>query len=479
MSRHLCGWGVLFTAAALTALAGCTGSAPAKPDGGGGKDGGGTGGANDVDAMGSGGTGSGGDSAGTGGATAGTGGATSNDGGTGGAMNSDGGGTDASGTGGTTSNDGGGTGGVTGGDAGAANGCVKNLGVWYVVRDDGHVLVEVRDKTKETTILGADGKPLTNATAVTGGYGYGCALLGDATVWCWREIAAANQAGQLGAGTTDGDATAPIERASQVLTGAGQPLTNVVSLTKGADDQSQTCAVTGDGKLYCWGNLTWLVNKGTSLVSPYAQAITTDGITMLTGVIQAAICPTMACAVVKGSPDNALYCWGGNSYGNLATGDSTHRQYPTKITSLKSPTRVSVVSAVYISNVGGTVCAVDQGQVLCWGANNAGETGTGLTTNPLTTPTPVVLAGGTANLPEPSDLVSAPNGTFCALEPNQTIWCWGNGYQNKAGNYGLTNVSILGGLFRINNYGAYPLFLTTDGLYHWGMEWNRSPGCSP
>jgi alpha-tubulin suppressor-like RCC1 family protein len=366
------------------------------------------------------------------------------------------------------------------GGASAVNGCVKALGLWYVVRNDGHVLAEARDQTKEAAILGPDSKPLANALAATGGSNHGCALLTDGTVSCWRESAAyGNRYGQLGGGTTDQDTTAPLERASQVLVGAGAPLTNVLALTQGADDQSQTCAVTSDGKLYCWGDLSWLVNKGTALVSPYAQAITTDGIIPLTGVVQASISPTMACAVVKGSPNNALYCWGGNSYSNLATGDTNHRQYPTKVTPLTSPTQVAVLSAVYLGNVGGTACAIDGDQLLCWGSNGNGATGTGGTASTVNTPTPVVLTGGTTKLPKPVGLVAAPNGTLCALEPNQTIWCWGNGYQSTAGNYGLTNVSLLGGLFRINAYGAYPLFLTTDGLYHWGMEWSRSPACSP
>jgi hypothetical protein len=139
-----------------------------------------------------------------------------------------------------------------------------------------------------------------------------------------------------------------------------------------------------------------------------------------------------------------------------------------------------VFSYVYLSVVG-TACAIDGDQVLCWGSNDAGATGTGATSSPVNTPTPVVLAAGTTKLPKPVDLGSAAGGTFCALEPNQTIWCWGNGYQATASNYGLTNVSMLGGFALGRFAGDYttPLFVTTDGLYHWGMEWSRSPACSP
>jgi alpha-tubulin suppressor-like RCC1 family protein len=364
------------------------------------------------------------------------------------------------------------------GDVAGANNCVKSLGVWYVVRNDGHVVLEARDKTNETPILGADNKPIANAVAATGGTYHGCALLADATVSCWRERADnGNRYGQLGDGTSDQDTTAPLHRASQVLVAAGTPLVGVEALTRGGDDQVETCAITNAGKLYCWGDLTWLVNKGTSLVSPYAQAITTDGITELSGVIQASISSTFGCVVVKGTPTNALYCWGGNGWGNLGTPDTTTRQYPTKVTTVTAPTQVAVSSTVYINSYGGTTCVIDGDQLSCWGASGLGQTGTGTTSNSVAAPTAVVTTSGTVKLPKPLDLVAAQNGTFCALEPNQTIWCWGNGYESTAGNYGLTNVSMIGGLYRINNYGAYPLFLTSDGLYHWGQEWNRAPTC--
>jgi alpha-tubulin suppressor-like RCC1 family protein len=355
---------------------------------------------------------------------------------------------------------------------------VKALGLWYIVRNDGHVLAEQRDQTKEATILGADAKPLTNAVDVTGGAAFGCALIADGTVWCWRERAdTGNRYGQLGGGTTDVDATAAVERASQVLVAAGQSLTNVQALVRGGTSSAQACAITDDGKLYCWGDLTWLVNKGTALVSPYAQAITTDGFSPLTGVVQASDCTTMACAIVKSSPNNSLYCWGANSDSNLGTGDTNNRQYPTKVTTLTSPTRVAVYAYSFLGNIGGTTCAIDGGQVLCWGMIGGGLTGTGKTDGMANTPMPVVTADGTTPLPGAIDILSGTVGNFCALEPNQTLWCWGAGFKATATNYGLTNVSLFGGLAPINGYVADPVFLTSDGLYHWGMEWSRSPDC--
>jgi hypothetical protein len=48
-----------------------------------------------------------------------------------------------------------------------------------------------------------------------------------------------------------------------------------------------------------------------------------------------------------------------------------------------------------------------------------------------------------------------------------------------AANFGPTNVSLLGGSSPVNSSVTDPLFMTTDGVYHYGMEWSRSRVCSP
>jgi serine/threonine-protein kinase len=194
-------------------------------------------------------------------------------------------------------------------------------------------------------------------------------------------------------------------------------------------------------------------------------------------VLQASIATYMACAIVKRGAANEAYCWGRNDYGNLGTGGTASKQYPTKVTALTAPTAVTVVDYTYALSAGGTACAVDGGQVLCWGANGSGETGTGKT-GALDLPTKVVIQDGTTALPAPIDMVSATGGTFCALASNKTIWCWGVGFNARAGNYGATNVAGLGGLYHLQTGVTYPRFATTDGQYHWGMEWGRSPNCT-
>lgn len=357
--------------------------------------------------------------------------------------------------------------------------CAETLGGQYVVRVDGSVLVpETAD-----WIRNADtSAPLTHMTTVAEGLSHACSADDAGSVFCWQKDASGNGVGQLGNGTkTD---TGLINRATQVLVAANTPLTGVTGLADYCLDHysstDATCAVTGAGKLYCWGNLSYLVNGGTTLTSAYAELITTDGLNPLTGVLQATIGEgRSACAVVAGSAGNEVWCWGQNGSYNLGQGDATLRQYPTKVTGLTAPTKV-VIAADDNGGVGPTTtCAIDGGNVRCWGYNGGnGDAGVNSATATVTTPTLVKLSSG-ATLDDIVDLEgegdpgygNGGGGNFCALRSDGTIWCWGRFYHPYASNYGITNIVSVGNVFDT------PRYLTSDGVYHVGSGKTESVNC--
>ncbi len=103
---------------------------------------------------------------------------------------------------------------------------------------------EFRDAVVAMPVVAAPGGPaLTGVRAVRAGWSHGCALKIDGTVWCWGQ----NDFGQLGTGERGKTSTTPV----QVLRGPErQPLTNAVDLMLG---NFSSCALTGDGALWCWG----------------------------------------------------------------------------------------------------------------------------------------------------------------------------------------------------------------------------------
>jgi Regulator of chromosome condensation (RCC1) repeat len=353
-------------------------------------------------------------------------------------------------------------------DAGAGGGgaiasCIAGIYDVYVLRADGIALFEPSANNEHVILEATTALPLTGISGLQGGSSHGCAALANGSAACWQVATDGNGAGQLGNGTTAPSAV--LYRSTPVLTAASTPLANVVAMAAGGESNipvNTSCAVTSDGKLWCWGDLSWIVKKGIPLASPYAQAITMDGLTALTGVIQAAFTTTGACAVVRGTP-NSLWCWGNNASNELAQGDTVTRQYPTKVLALTAPTKVVMTNANADRN---TICALDGNSVRCWGHNAFGTVGINNTTSPIPNPTPVVIQNGTTVLSGVSD-IEPGFAAFTALRTDGSLWDWGYGFEKYAGNYGLTNILAIA--YASGFGGNGPRFLTSDGVYHNGL----------
>jgi hypothetical protein len=351
-------------------------------------------------------------------------------------------------------------------EGGLANGisCVAALYSTYIVRGDGILISENSTSGPETILDATTGNPLTGIVNVQVGGSHGCAALTDGSVKCWQVATNGNTSGQLGNGTTT--ATSTLYRASPVLTAASTPLTGVAAVATGDSASNSSCAVRTDGKLYCWGDLSWIVNNGASLLTGYAQAVTTDGSTPLVGVTQAAVGSGLACAMVAGGSGSAstVWCWGFNSDGELGVGDTNNRQYPTQVTGLTNPTKL-VIDAPVGNYQFITVCAQDGANVRCWGYNGYGGAGTNTATSPILSPTAVATMSGTL-LGNVSDLESG-GGAFGVLRSDGTLWTWGSGFHNYAANYNVTNIVALGWAGPSSDNG--PRYVTSDAVYHNAM----------
>jgi hypothetical protein len=358
-------------------------------------------------------------------------------------------------------------------EAGLGGSCVAALYSTYIVRTDGILIWENNAASPETIRDASTGNALTGILNVQEGPYHGCAALSGGRVECWQTNATSgNTSGQLGNGTTT--ATSTLYSATPVLTGAAAPLTNVVAVAPGDVESNNACAVTSDGKVWCWGDLTWLVQNGTTLHTGYAQAITTDGTTPLTGVSSVVLGSAQACAILSGQP-NSLWCWGYNADAELGLSTTMNQQYPTKVLGLTSPT---ALAATHLGGVGDTLCALDGSNVRCWGENSGGgagggAAGTNTATNPVLSPTSVVSQSGTLL----SDVAALQGGAnaFAALLGDGTIWTWGGGEGYGAGNYGLTNVLAIGWA-GLSGAGG-PRYVTSDGVYHSAMT-NVAVNCN-
>ncbi|MBU1244841.1 DUF4215 domain-containing protein [Myxococcota bacterium] len=241
--------------------------------------------------------------------------------------------------------------------------------------------------------------------SVVAGGRFTCVILSDRTVRCWGR----NQRGQLGDGTT-------VDSLSAVTVGG---LSNVASLGLGG---SHACAVLTDGTLKCWGYNAY-GQLGLGNIVDQSTPVTVPG---LSGVQQVVGGERHTCAVLS---TGAMKCWGYNGNGRLGDGTMVDRLSPVSVSNL-TQIRSGAAGANH------TCAQNNQGWVYCWGLNTFGQLGN----NTITDSAVPVRAGSFTT----ADAVSAGYSHTCAhIYSNQntdggTAFCWGLNNYGQLGD-GVTN----------------------------------------
>lgn len=239
---------------------------------------------------------------------------------------------------------------------------------------------------------------------IVSGGSHSCMIRPDKTAVCWGD----NRYGQLGDGTTV-DSTTPVEV---------RHLSYVVGLAAGQD---HACAVMATGQVKCWGdNTMWQLG----VRSPDRATIP-----VLTGVgpaTRVAAGRTHSCAVLI---QGEVTCWGDNrtSQTGLHRGSVAKPTLPVMVP--------GVAHAIAVAAGDEHTCAVQQdGQVLCWGDNHAGQLGQGDVEHDTFQPRPVPLVGKALS-------VAAGREHTCVLLEDRTVQCWGHGIEGELGD-GLSRDSL-------------------------------------
>lgn len=195
--------------------------------------------------------------------------------------------------------------------------------------------------------------------------------------------------------------------------------TNWASVSAGPN---HTCAVTTTGALYCWGG-----NSYGQLGNPFASTFSgsNTAVTVAAGQTwkKVAAIDQHTCAIRN---DQSLWCWGSNVSGELGQGTESYDPVTTP---------VQVGTATNWIDVGGgyaSTCALNaNGDLYCWGMNSFGRHGVGTTDNfgaPLTAAATDVKQ------------FSAGGEFVCAVYNDGTLWCWGdNNMSQGTGDAGTTS----------------------------------------
>lgn len=182
-----------------------------------------------------------------------------------------------------------------------------------------------------------------------------------------------------------------------------------------------TCAIRDGGAVFCWG-VSQHGQLGPNAAPNISPPVQVPGLTDAVAVVAG---DNYSCALRAAGQ---VVCWGQNNYGQLGLGFVNSVPHaPTAIASLPD--------AVAITAGGSHTCALRaNGEVLCWGKNQDGEVGIGVTPQPVPTPT---LVSGLA----PATAIGAGDAHTCALLATGDVYCWGNSSYGQIGD-GSVGVSV-------------------------------------
>jgi alpha-tubulin suppressor-like RCC1 family protein len=228
----------------------------------------------------------------------------------------------------------------------------------------------------------------------------------DKALRCWGD----NVNGELG----NGDVVA-------IATLSATTVNALTGVTDFAVGSSHTCALKS-GSVFCWGGN----DKGQLGRDTDGEDDATKTIPTLAGGVSQLACSIKTCCAIQSGD---LYCWGDNEKGQLGVNDEAgFFDAPQRV---KIPYSARIGKAVAdVSVADFHACAVmkTSGAAFCWGNNDSGELGAGLTIadQKYTTPQRVKLPKGRY-----AAHVAASNDATCFVYTNGQIACAGN-----AGNLG-------------------------------------------
>ena len=271
--------------------------------------------------------------------------------------------------------------------------------------------------------------------SIAAGYAHTCALTNEGKAYCWG----LNSQGQLGNNSTTNSST-PV--AVQMPAG--------VSFKSIAAGYYHTCALTNEGKAYCWGKNQYgqLGNNSTTNSSTPVAVQMPAGVARFQSI---AIGYAHTCALTN---EGKAYCWGWNNKGQLGNNSTTNSSTPVAV---QMPAGVSFQSIPV--GIGHTCALTNEGKAYCWGWNNKGQLGNNSTTS-SSTPVAVQMPAGVS-----FQSIAAVYYHTCALTNEGKAYCWGLNEYGQLGNNSTTDSSIP---LAVSSVGVnVPVEQSASRLYKW------------
>lgn len=263
-------------------------------------------------------------------------------------------------------------------------------------------------------------------TAVVAGPSHTCAILDNHQLKCFGD----NRLGQLGLGDTESRGDQPDEmgdRLPAVDLGQGSKPVAV------AAGDGFTCALLEGGQVKCWGgNDEGQLGLGDQVARGDQPGEMGDALPALDlgagrSAVQITAAQWQACALLD---NGQVKCWGHNQAGKLGLGDTSNRGLrpgemgdALAVVDLGQGRTALAVTTAFMS----TCALLDTHQVKCWGGNDHGDLGLGDCANRGDEPGEMGDLLPTVNLGSGVKVASLSAGTmaFCVLLDTGVVKCWG------------------------------------------------------
>ncbi|MEM7604399.1 MAG: hypothetical protein AAF411_03510 [Myxococcota bacterium] len=247
---------------------------------------------------------------------------------------------------------------------------------------------------------------------------HGCAVRTSGTVVCWG----GNGRAQLGDSTFSARAEPAAVRNEDGTAFQAQDV---------AVGFQHACAIQLDGTIACWGNGTQAETgpeRIGQLTAPRRVIGSTSGATDFDGRRFTRISAGFFTTCAVDTMDD-LWCWGVDGAFRLLGGGSP--------AAAGEPVRVTAVSDVADVAVSSNhVCALElDGDVWCWGRNNAGQAGHGTPEGSGDFEPP-----GQVPLPSAASKIALSGGRVCAIVEGGDLYCWGSSAGGALGVPGANTV---------------------------------------
>ncbi len=323
--------------------------------------------------------------------------------------------------------------------------------------------------------------PFGTFTSIAVSEAHACGLRGQ-TAWCWG----ANNAGQIGTGTSGDTVRAPV-----AVTGG----LSFAAMRVGA---VQSCGLTTSGRAYCWGSgadgALGSGSYGSATCSVYGDpcSLTPVAVAGDHTFAQISVGSGHVCAL---TPDGQAWCWGSNWSGQLGVPRTRCAGWPggQPNDSWCSTVPIPAAGAIrfrQISAGGGYTCgAALDGTAYCWGTNYMGQLGDSATAGSL----------GPHEAPIPVSTSVRFSAVYtrefhtCGIATDGSAYCWGpnpggvlgNGVEGRSSacrnGFPCDPVPVLvsGGLqFRSLAVGFWHTcgMTTADVVYCWGDNYSGAIG---